>query len=148
MPFFILFFIIPVAEVFVFLKAGQYIGVLETLLLCLLTAIIGGALVRHQGFETLFRARREMDAGRLPVTELFDGLCLIAAGAMLITPGFVTDTIGFTLLIPPVRTFLRRWASKHFQLVEAGRFDDGVVEGEYVRMETQEISSKDTDNKH
>ncbi len=146
MPFFILFFIIPIAEVFVFLKAGQYIGVLETLLLCVLTAMVGGALVRHQGLGTLFRARREMNDGRLPVSELFDGLCLVAAGAMLITPGFVTDMIGFSLLVPPVRGLLRHWAGQHFQVATASSYDDGTVEGEYVRVDPERVSSKDADN--
>lgn len=143
MPFFILFFLIPIAEVFVFLQVGDEIGILQTLLLCLLTAIIGGALVRHQGLGTLFRARAEMNDGRLPVTELFDGLCLVAAGAMLITPGFVTDTIGFALLVPAFREVLRHWAARHFKLVQTATYDDGVVEGEYVRVERETISGAD-----
>ncbi len=145
MPFFIIFFLVPVAEVFVFLKVGQWIGVLETLLLCVLTAGIGGLLVRHQGLETLFKARREMQSGQLPVTELFDGLCLVAAGAMLITPGFVTDIIGFALLVPAMRTLLRRWAARHFQIVEMGQTDPDIVEGTYERVDPQSTPQKDAD---
>ena len=116
MIFFIIFFIIPLTEVFVFIQAGQEIGVFRTLLLCVLTAGIGGLLVKRQGLEVLFRGRQSMQQGMMPVEELFDGFCIVVAGAMLMTPGFVTDILGFSLLIPPVRRLLRHFVSQkmHF----------------------------------
>ena len=77
--------------------------------------------------------------GQLPVSEMFHGFCIVIAGALLITPGFVTDTIGFLLLIPPVRDLLRTYLSKHFDgVVETQTYrrrDDGVIEGEYRRVD-------------
>lgn len=126
-------------EVYVFLQAGRHIGLLDTLLLCILTAVIGSFLVRKQGLETLLRGRASMMNGQLPVSEMFHGFCIVIAGALLITPGFVTDTIGFLLLIPPVRDLLRTYLSKHFDgVVETQTYrrrDDGVIEGEYRRVD-------------
>jgi len=88
MLFFVLFLIIPIAEVAVFAAAGDEIGILNTLLLCVLTAIIGGYLVRKQGLATLLRSQENMRNGVLPIDEILDGLCIIVAGIMLCTPGF------------------------------------------------------------
>lgn len=113
MPFLILFVLIPLAEVYAFIHVGEEIGVLKTLLLCILTAIIGGTLVRIQGFQTLMKARQSFMTGAIPIEEMFDGVCIIIAGALLLTPGFVTDTIGFALLIPPFRHFIRPYVAKY-----------------------------------
>jgi len=113
MPFLIIFVIIPMLEIMVFMQVGREVGFFTTLFLAFLTAIIGGAIVRHQGMQTIVSMRTAMDRGKIPLSEIFDGFCLVAAGAMLITPGFVTDTLGFSLLIPPVRTLLREVIRKH-----------------------------------
>jgi UPF0716 protein FxsA len=97
---------IPIAEIAVFIKAGQVIGLGWTLALVVLTAMLGTALLRRQGLRTLTLTQQKLDRGELPVGELFDGLCLLAAGALLLTPGFITDIIGLTLFIPPIRKFL------------------------------------------
>lgn len=145
MPFLIIFVIVPLMEVYAFITVGEEIGVLQTLLLCVLTAMIGGFLVRKQGLETLFNAQGKMRRGELPVADLFDGFCLIVAGALLLTPGFVTDTVGFLLLIPPLRSRLRSYLAKHkkFTVHTAGQYrearrphdngtvDEGVIEGDY-----------------
>lgn len=136
MPFLIIFVLVPLAEVYAFINVGEEIGVLKTLLLCVLTAMIGGFLVRQQGLETLFKAQKGLQSGQLPVNALFDGFCLVIAGALLLTPGFVTDTAGFLLLIPAFRGFLKSAFAKHgkFKVHTAGqqrRTDDGVIEGEY-----------------
>ena len=103
----LLFLMIPVLEVIVFIQAGSVIGVLNTLLLTILTAVIGMTLLRKQGFETLRRAQSKTSRGEAPLTEMFDGLCLFAAGLLLLTPGFVTDTVGFLLFLPPFRALMR-----------------------------------------
>ncbi|NCO03740.1 MAG: FxsA family protein [Alphaproteobacteria bacterium] len=145
MLFFVLFLIIPIAEVAVFAAAGDEIGILNTLLLCVLTAIIGGYLVRKQGLATLLRSQENMRNGVLPIDEILDGLCIIVAGIMLCTPGFVTDTIGFLLLIPIIRTFVKTF------LIRTGKFSiqgasartthsnpsapHDAIEGQYERID-------------
>ncbi len=102
------FIVIPILEIIVFIQAGEWIGLWPTVAGVVLTAVIGAAVVRHQGLATLASAQQSVASGRFPVREVFDGLCLVIAGAFLITPGFLTDTAGFLLLVPPVRTFLRQ----------------------------------------
>ncbi len=116
MPFFLFFILIPLAEIIVFMNVSDVIGLGTALIIALLTAILGGAIVRYQGTQTLRAARGNMRRGVLPSHEIFDGLCLVAAGATLITPGFITDALGFALLIPPLREFLRK------KLMSSGRF--------------------------
>ena len=100
-PFLLL--VIPVLEIGVFILIGGQIGVINTLLGVVLTAFIGTVLLRQQGFALVSQAQRQMDQGRLPGKELAHGVMLLAAGLLLLTPGFVTDTIGFLLLVPPIR---------------------------------------------
>lgn len=94
---------VPALEIAVFIVVGSQIGVLPTIGLVFLTAVIGSMLLRHQGLSILGRVRTEMDAGRVPGTELGHGAMILAAGVLLLTPGFVTDTIGFLLFVPTVR---------------------------------------------
>ena len=102
----IILLIIPIAEIAVFILVGQYIGLLPTLGLILATAVIGAALLRIQGFSILRSLSIEANAGRVPSRELVHGAMVVVAGILLITPGFITDCIGFLLFIPPVRDFI------------------------------------------
>ncbi len=99
----IIFIVLPILEMWVLISVGSKIGALPTIGLVLLTAIIGLGLLRQQGFTTLMRARQRMDAGEVPAQEMAEGLCLAVGGALLLTPGFITDTIGFFCLIPGLR---------------------------------------------
>jgi len=139
---------VPIAEIAVFIEVGEKIGLGVTLLIVVITAILGTALLRQQGFSVLARAQASLQENRFPVNELFDGLCLLFAGALLLTPGFVTDTVGFLLFTPPVRALLRIWAMKylvtHGQIhVETGfgpgapRDSDGaiIIDGEFSEVE-------------
>jgi UPF0716 protein FxsA len=99
---------IPILEISVFISVGDAIGLWPTLATVLITAIIGTALLRSQGLATLFRAQEHLNQGRFPMEEIFDGLCLIIAGAFLLTPGFVTDGVGFLLFFPPFRYFIKK----------------------------------------
>lgn len=122
-----LMIVVPIVEIAVFIQVGGWIGLWPTLATVILTAMVGTALLRQQGFATLMRARENLAAGRFPVAEVFDGLCLVVAGALLLTPGFVTDTVGLLLFIPPIRAFLRQHLGRY--LVQTGRvqvFSDGV----------------------
>lgn len=104
------FIVVPIIEIAVFIEVGDHIGVLNTILMIVITAIIGTWLLRSQGLQTLQRAQESLNRNVFPVTEVFDGLCLLVAGAMLLTPGFVTDAFGFLLFIPFIRRFLREKA--------------------------------------
>jgi UPF0716 protein FxsA len=98
-----LFLIVPVLEITVFIMVGSRIGVLPTILLVLATAVAGATLLRVQGFGVLARIRMQMEAGGLPGRELGNGAMILAAGLLLLTPGFITDTIGLLLFVPAVR---------------------------------------------
>lgn len=111
--FLILFIAIPLIEIYFLIQIGEVIGAWPTVLLVVLTAVIGVGLLRWQGFSTLMRFQNEMAQGQLPAMPLFEGLMLVVAGALLLTPGFVTDTVGFLLLVPPLRQGLIRWALRH-----------------------------------
>ena len=110
---------VPIVEIAVFIEAGERLGLWPTLAAVVVTAVVGSALLRLQGLSTLRRAQASVEAGELPVEAVFDGVCLLFAGALLLTPGFVTDTVGLALFAPPVRAGLRRWATRF--LVSSGR---------------------------
>jgi len=122
MPFlFLLLFIsVPVIEIAVFIQVGDEIGLWSTIGLIILTAIIGTALLRQQGLQTLMRAQTQMQQGALPAQELFNGACLLIAGLLLLTPGFVTDSIGFLLFVPLFRVKLGGYLLKN--IAQSQRF--------------------------
>ncbi|WP_120498283.1 FxsA family protein [Kiloniella sp. EL199] len=121
--FLILFIGIPLLEIAVLIQVGDQIGLWSTIGLIILTAVIGTGMLRHQGIATLANAQKQLNQGAVPAKELFDGLCLLAAGALLLTPGFVTDSIGFALLIPPVRELMRNTLGKRIsQGLQNSRF--------------------------
>ena len=96
---FALFICIPILEVSVFISVGEEIGLTWTLAIVIITAITGTWLMKRQGLETLLRLQDQINQGQLPLREVFDGFCLLLAGAFLLTPGFVTDGVGFLLFI-------------------------------------------------
>ena len=102
----ILFVIGPIAEIYVLLKAGGAFGVLPVLAACVGTAMLGGVLIRLQGLAAINNARRDMNAGHPPVAAAVDGALLVVAAPFLMTPGFLTDAVGFALLVPAVRRWL------------------------------------------
>lgn len=104
----ILFILTPVVEIAVFIEVGSFIGLWPTLAVVVVTATAGTWLLRRQGVATFYRAQEALNQGQFPVTEVFDGMCLLFAGALLLTPGFVTDATGFLLFVPPLRRSLRR----------------------------------------
>lgn len=114
---------VPLIEIALFIQVGDVIGLWPTIAIVIATALAGTALIRWQGLNTLQRAQAEMEAQRLPVRELFDGICLIFAGALLLTPGFLTDTIGFILLVPPLRAILGRYVWRALQNAKGVQFD-------------------------
>lgn len=116
-----LFVVGPIAEIYLLLTVGGLVGVWPVVFACIATAVLGGFILRLQGLAALDAARRDLDAGRAPVEAAADGVFLIVAAPFLMTPGFITDAIGFLLLVPQVRRWIARqaliWLRKR---VEAG----------------------------
>jgi UPF0716 protein FxsA len=102
------FIVVPLAEIAVLIEVGGWLGLGATLALIVLTAVAGAWMLRRQGLAVLRRAQQQMQQGAAPVGEVFEGLCLVIAGALLLTPGFLTDAAGALLLLPPVRALLYR----------------------------------------
>ncbi len=111
-----LFIFVPIIEIYILIEAGRQIGVLSTVSLVILTGIAGAVLARSQGFQLLSRIQSDLQSGRVPAEEIFDGAMILAGGIVLLTPGFCTDLIGFILLTPVtrkhVKAWLRRWIEK------------------------------------
>ena len=118
-----LFFIVPLIEIFVLIQVGGAIGAIPTVFLVVFTAVLGALLLRVQGFATIGRVQATLARGELPAMELLEGAMLLFGGALLLTPGFFTDAIGFVCLIPQLRQPLIRWVMKR------GLMKAGVVDG-------------------
>ena len=108
MPVFILFLVVPFVEIYLLVEIGARIGAPWTIFLVVLTAIVGAWLVRVQGLATWRRFQVSLSRNELPATALVEGLCLLIAGALLLTPGLFTDAAGFVCLAPPLRRLLIR----------------------------------------
>ena len=105
-----LFTALPILEVYILLQTGAFFGALSVALACIATAVIGGFLLRIQGLGALSAAQKDLQAGRTPLQPMVVGMFLLIAAPFLMTPGFLTDAVGFSLLIPPVRGHLARLA--------------------------------------
>lgn len=110
---FLLLVTVPIIEIALFIEVGGRIGLGPTLGVVILTALVGAALLRRQGLATLKSARASLVQNRLPIEEVFDGLCLAIAGALLLTPGFFTDAVGLALFVPPLRAAIRRRVGRY-----------------------------------
>ena len=104
----ILFITVPAIELLLLIKIGTRIGLLPTVAIILITGFLGAALTRIQGLKTLTKYQKALAEGRLPHEEVMDGLMILVAGAVLLTPGFLTNIAGFLLLVPAVRTVVRK----------------------------------------
>ena len=111
----LLFIAIPAVELWLLVEVGGHIGTWEVIGLILLTGVVGWSLVKRQGLATVQRIKEETAQGRIPASEMVAGLCLVAAGLLLVTPGFLTDIVGFLLLMPPVRRLLALYLMKRFK---------------------------------
>lgn len=156
---------LPLLEVAVFIQVGGAIGVWPTIAATVATALAGSLLLRAQGLATLMRARAQMDQGQLPAREMFEGVCLVLAGALLLVPGFVTDVIGLLLFVPPLRELLRLAIARHVAAKaargEARVFVDGVevrprgpkkgrgpvIDGDYQDVSRGEDDDDDDDDR-
>ena len=117
----LLFIAVPVVELVLLIEIGQRIGTLATIGLIMGTGIVGASLARQQGISTLARLRKDLDDGQLPAEPIVDGVLILIAAAVLITPGVLTDLVGFLCLVPACRQVLKRYLK--------GRFERAVREG-------------------
>jgi len=136
---FLAFLIIPFIEIYLLLQIGGIVGPLPTITLVVTTAIIGASLLRRQGLATWQRFQDNVAKGTLPAYEMVEGPILLVGGALLLTPGFFTDMIGFACLIPPARRKIAQYIIEK-RLVQAGmspehktKAQPDVIEGEFNR---------------
>ena len=126
---FLAFTIIPVVEIYILIQTGSFFGVLTSIALVIFTGILGAYLARIQGLQTLFRIQESMREGRLPSAELLDALLIGIAGRVLLTPGFLTDTVGFVLLIPSTRNMIKYWLQSKIKTQQMPeRPEDTIIE--------------------
>ncbi|PKN31258.1 MAG: membrane protein FxsA [Deltaproteobacteria bacterium HGW-Deltaproteobacteria-18] len=111
---FLLFVLVPVAEIYLLVTVGSSIGAFPTVALVILTALAGAHLARMQGLSTMMRIRENLDQGFMPAEELLDGVLIFLAGMVLLTPGFLTDIAGLLILLPVTRNLFKQWLRKKF----------------------------------
>ncbi|MEA3410261.1 MAG: FxsA family protein [Pseudomonadota bacterium] len=133
---FALFVFLPLVEIFLLIQVGGLIGALPTVGLVVTTAVAGAGLLRQQGLATLARLNEEMGRGVLPAQSLMEGAALLVGGAMLLTPGFLTDAAGLMCLLPPTRRFLLSRLAGRVQMMRppgapGGEAGGRVIEGEF-----------------
>ena len=110
-----LFIVVPIAELAVIIQVGQSLGVLSTVLLLIAVSVVGAFMVKLQGIGLFMSAQRKLAQGQMPDNELIAGIAVLFAGALMLTPGFLTDALGLALLIPPIRAVLIRLVRRRFR---------------------------------
>lgn len=141
----IAFISVPLIEIALFIQVGGAIGLWPTLLIVFLTAILGASLVRHQGLATVSDLNRRLSDMEDPTETLAHGAMILFSGALLLTPGFFTDALGFALLIPSVRAAAFRAIRARIRVQSVGREgqwrsaanDDTIIEAEYHEVKTE-----------
>lgn len=147
MRLFLLFLIVPLIEIALFIQVGGVIGLGWTLLIVILTAVLGTVLVRSQGMAVLDRLRSSLDELHDPTEPLAHGAMILFSGALLLTPGFFTDAVGFALLVPGIRTRIYEAVRRRLVITDLRRrrpharpADPGVIDGEYEEVDPTQQS--------
>ncbi len=138
---FLLLLGIPLIELYFLIRVGAEIGAFPTIFLTIFTALLGGWMVRTQGFSTLMRVRKSMNRGEIPAFEMMEGAVLLISGFLLLLPGFITDGVGFLLLIPSLRRWLLTAGLKRAGMLRSAAAQQPgspaqqhrVIEGDYRR---------------
>lgn len=123
----LLFLVVPLAELYVIIQVGQAIGALSTIAVLILMGVAGGWLMKREGVGVLRRIRAQVERGQVPGRELVDGFLILFGGALMLTPGFLTDVLGLSLLLPPARAVVRAALARRLQhrVTGRGRSSDG-----------------------
>lgn len=169
MPLVFAFFILmPILELILLIKVGSFIGVFPTIAIVLVTAVLGVSLLRREGISTLGKAQQRLEAGEMPAGELIEGALLVVSGAFLLTPGFITDSIGFACLLPALRQRMAGYLIQRMSLKAvnaatmfgadeppgadpfqfrhgASRGGGDIIEGEIIDIEGEIIDSEVVD---
>jgi UPF0716 protein FxsA len=118
----LLFTVVPIVELALLIKIGQFLGVFYTVGIVIVTGVIGAYLAKLQGLITLGRIQEEVNNGRMPADRLFDGVLILCSGLLLLTPGLITDLLGFLGLIPLSRNLFKRWLKQKIKdIISEGR---------------------------
>ncbi len=126
---FLAFTIVPIIEIYLLIEIGSMFGALTAVTLVILTGFFGAFLARMQGLQTLYRMQESLREGRMPSGELLDTLLIVIAGLVLLTPGFLTDSAGFLLLIPATRNSIKYWLRRQIELrYMSNRPEDIIIE--------------------
>jgi UPF0716 protein FxsA len=115
----LLFTIVPLVELYILIKIGSHVGGLNTILLVVVTAMLGAWLARLQGLRTLQQIQVSLSQGQIPAEELIDGVLILIGGILLVTPGVLTDLLALVLLFPITRTYFKRWLRRRFDRMVA-----------------------------
>lgn len=139
---------LPLIEIYFFIHIGAQIGAFTTILLTLFTAIAGVYIIRIQGLQTLLKAQQHLQQAETPIIPMLEGIFLALAAICLLFPGFLTDSFGVLLLIPPIRQFLAHWMIKNRQFVYQQKTSakNHTIDGEYHHIQPSQ-ESIDNDNK-
>ena len=124
---FLAFTIIPIIEIYLLIEIGSMFGVLTAVTLVILTGFLGAFLARMQGLQTLYRIQESLREGRMPSGELLDALLIVIAGLVLLTPGFLTDSAGFLLLIPATRNLIKYWLRRQIELRYMSKHHEDII---------------------
>lgn len=156
---FLLFIVVPLIEIMVLIQVGQMIGAWWTIGMVVLTAFIGINMLRYQGIATLNRANWRMQSGQIPAQEMVEGIFLAIGGALLLTPGFVTDAFGFMCLLPFTRAWMAKALKSRMVVMGSSHFSQGgfgqggfnqgpfggsqqhdstIIEGEFENRDTED----------
>jgi len=111
---FLAFTLVPFIEIYLLIKIGAQVGAFNTILIVILTGLLGASLARLEGIKTMTKVRDSLNRGDLPAEEMLDAMLIFVAGVVLLTPGFITDLTGLALLVPKLRYWFKRWLRKKF----------------------------------
>jgi UPF0716 protein FxsA len=111
---FLAFTLVPFMEIYLLIKIGAQVGAFNTILIVILTGLLGASLARLEGIKTMTKVRDSLNRGDLPAEEMLDAMLIFVAGVVLLTPGFITDFAGLALLVPRARYWFKRWLRKKF----------------------------------
>ena len=111
---FLAFTLVPFIEIYLLIKIGGQVGAFNTILIVILTGLLGASLARLEGIKTMTKVRESLNRGELPAEEMLDAMLIFVAGVVLLTPGFLTDLTGLALLVPKLRYWFKRWLRRKF----------------------------------
>ena len=131
----LLFTLVPIVELAILIEIGQRIGLGNTLFIVIFTGVAGAYLARSQGLTILKRMQGDINDGIMPTDKLFDGAMILSGGILLLTPGLVTDVIGFIALVPLTRHLIKKWVKYKIQ--------DVISEGRIITIRGRDVQGKD-----